>query len=295
MTVIHHAPWKRETSWNVVSVGYVLPRLEEMPFLEVPRSVTFGENDFSDSWLECAKSIYSETSWTNHATAHSYSVLLACEVLWFQCIYPCHKSHAHGIIWSYQDGLILENHPSSALVRLWLGEALFSTVAQDHFWAITLWLQRGPRVFSSAGAGAGTMKITTYVQGRWNPTGRLPLNNVQKIWRCLGVFCLESWMLRFQGDAWILGAVTDPMDSIWFHALVAQDRIEVGKWDANRSNVRALFERRPALVLMFWPQVRHCFLQSIVMDVKRFCVFCFTAIVACIRRILRRSQENLCL
>ena len=49
MTVIHHAPWKRETSWNVVSVGYVLPRLEEMPFLEVPRSVTFGENDFSDS------------------------------------------------------------------------------------------------------------------------------------------------------------------------------------------------------------------------------------------------------
>ena len=168
-------------------------------------------------------------------------------------VYPCHKSYAHGIIWSYQDGLILENHPSSTLVRLWLGEALFSTVAQDNFWAITLWLQRGPRVFSSAGAGAGTMKITTYVQGRWNPTGRLPLNNVQNIWRCLGVFFLESW-IRYDfrgGDAWILGAVTDPMDSIWFHALVAQDRIEVGKWGANRSNVRALFERRPALVLMF--------------------------------------------
>ena len=43
----------------MLSVLVMLPSLEEMPFLEVPRSVTFGE-DFSGR-LECAKSIYSET------------------------------------------------------------------------------------------------------------------------------------------------------------------------------------------------------------------------------------------
>ena len=166
-----------------------------------------------------------------------------------QCIsMSCHKSYAHEVILVQSIRAIQYLKASIISIGLAFGLAfgwekrcsplLLRITLSDH----TLASKRTEGVFFCG--------CERSVEPHWEATFKHVQKTCGFLLKNAGCYTLVSgWCLDPSGNC-----------NTWIPCLGGRIVLKLENHEANRSNVRALFGRRPVLVLTFW-QVRHCFLH----------------------------------